>query len=397
MTSRSTQAQPTTRRVRPADRRDEIIDAAAEAFSTRGFAATRLTDIAAAVGISAPALYRHFDNKYDLFAAAVSRLAANMSDAVGAVPVADDPGQELRAVLAAFIDAAVDQRAVGNLYRWEHRVLHVDDREAVRAVRIATHRRVRDLVVRAHADVRRPAADLLTIAALSVGASPSTHRVAMPRRAATELLTDAALVVTRVPLTTHRTQSVAARTGLTPASRRETILSAAIALFSRRGFHEVTVEDIGSAVGLPASGVYRHFASKGAILAAALWRTADRTTAAIESALAQAHTPREAVIALANQYASLCVADPDIMAVYLSGTGAIGDEELRSLRRQQRLNVDEWATWVIRTRPTLTMSAARYLVHACLNVASDLATTHPSAGADTIGRISGCVLTGDPD
>jgi AcrR family transcriptional regulator len=43
--------------------REEILRSAAAAFSTAGVGATRMADIAAAAGMSAPALYHYFDNR----------------------------------------------------------------------------------------------------------------------------------------------------------------------------------------------------------------------------------------------------------------------------------------------------------------------------------------------
>src|SRR5262245_22018203 len=42
--------------------REEILREAARLFSARGVGATRITDIAAAVGITPPTIYYHFDN-----------------------------------------------------------------------------------------------------------------------------------------------------------------------------------------------------------------------------------------------------------------------------------------------------------------------------------------------
>ncbi|BDZ65960.1 TetR/AcrR family transcriptional regulator [Agromyces mangrovi Wang et al. 2018] len=58
-----------TVRRRPKDRKQRIEAAAAEAFSAHGFHAVGMEDIAAAVGVSAPALYRHYPSKYALFVA----------------------------------------------------------------------------------------------------------------------------------------------------------------------------------------------------------------------------------------------------------------------------------------------------------------------------------------
>src|SRR5882724_522604 len=49
------------------DRPQEILDAALTVFVTKGFAATKLDDVAAAAGISKGLLYRYFDNKAELF------------------------------------------------------------------------------------------------------------------------------------------------------------------------------------------------------------------------------------------------------------------------------------------------------------------------------------------
>jgi len=52
-------------------RPDEIISAALELFVERGYAATRLEDVAARAGISKGTLYLYFENKEDLFKAVV--------------------------------------------------------------------------------------------------------------------------------------------------------------------------------------------------------------------------------------------------------------------------------------------------------------------------------------
>ncbi|WP_143965517.1 TetR/AcrR family transcriptional regulator [Gordonia zhaorongruii] len=392
MTARTTPgAWATPRRTRPADRREIVLRAAVTAFGAHGYAATRLSDIADEVGISTPALYRHFDTKYQLFTACVNHLSQSYDEAMAAVPEARDPRSEITWLLAAFTAVTLDNRTAGNLYRWEHRVLRPADRAQVRHRRISLHRRMRGLIERARPALDRPSADLITVAALSVSASPATHRVAMHRRTAIETITRTATGLIDVDLPI-RTAPAVRPDGLAPTSRREAILSAAVALFARNGFHEVTVGDIGTAAGLPASGVYRHFSSKNAILTAALWRTADRTTDAIATGLAQAHTPDEALVALSERYSALCVDDPEIMTVYLSGAGALDDGELRALRRQQRLTVDEWATWVVRARPELSTAAARYLVHASLNLAGDLVTAYPGIDVSAVAATCCAVL-----
>ena len=61
-------------RRRAADRPGEILDAALTVFIAKGFAATRLDDVAAEAGVSKGLLYRYFDNKAELFKAMVRQM-----------------------------------------------------------------------------------------------------------------------------------------------------------------------------------------------------------------------------------------------------------------------------------------------------------------------------------
>lgn len=66
-----------------AQRREQILAAATEAFARGGFADTGLQDIAAEAGITRVILYRHFDSKTDLYRAVLDRARANLGAAVG--------------------------------------------------------------------------------------------------------------------------------------------------------------------------------------------------------------------------------------------------------------------------------------------------------------------------
>jgi AcrR family transcriptional regulator len=77
-------AAPTpVRRLRRAERREQLLAAATQAFARTGFAATRLDDIAEAAGISRVLLYRHFESKTDLYRAVLDRAIARLTAAVG--------------------------------------------------------------------------------------------------------------------------------------------------------------------------------------------------------------------------------------------------------------------------------------------------------------------------
>jgi AcrR family transcriptional regulator len=71
------------RRLRRAERREQLLAAATQAFARGGFAATSLDDIAEAAGISRVLLYRHFESKPDLYRAVLDRAVRRLAAAVG--------------------------------------------------------------------------------------------------------------------------------------------------------------------------------------------------------------------------------------------------------------------------------------------------------------------------
>ncbi len=89
------------RRLPRAERREQILAAATEAFARAGFAATSLDDVAAQAGISRAILYRHFDSKTGLYRAVLDRVCARLAAAVG-----QSPGAFTGAAVAALRAAA---------------------------------------------------------------------------------------------------------------------------------------------------------------------------------------------------------------------------------------------------------------------------------------------------
>lgn len=87
------------------DVREEILRAAASLFSTRGVGATRLTDIAAAVGVTPPSIYYHFDNRDAIVGALLDYVV--VESAAFATSVRARPGdavQRLHALIAQHVE-----------------------------------------------------------------------------------------------------------------------------------------------------------------------------------------------------------------------------------------------------------------------------------------------------
>lgn len=65
--------------------KDEILDAALTVFSEKGYEGALLRDISAALGITKPALYKHFESKEALWNAMVDSVERYYSEHIGAV------------------------------------------------------------------------------------------------------------------------------------------------------------------------------------------------------------------------------------------------------------------------------------------------------------------------
>jgi AcrR family transcriptional regulator len=88
--------------------RERILEAAAEVISEKGFAGTRLADVAEVAGLQAPALYYYFDSRVDLIAQVLyegqDRLQTYVDAALDAVPDGADPLVRLDTVIRSHLE-----------------------------------------------------------------------------------------------------------------------------------------------------------------------------------------------------------------------------------------------------------------------------------------------------
>jgi AcrR family transcriptional regulator len=124
------------RRLRRAERREQILDAATRAFARAGFATTGLDDIAAEAGITRVLLYRHFDSKADLYRAVLERACHRLDESVGR-----DEFDE-HAIPVLINSAAADPDAFRLLFRYAAREPEFRDlTDSLTAASTATARR----------------------------------------------------------------------------------------------------------------------------------------------------------------------------------------------------------------------------------------------------------------
>ena len=136
--------------------------------------------------------------------------------------------------------------------------------------------------------------------------------------------------------------------------RRAQILAAAAGLFARRGYHGVSIGELGAAVGLTGPALYRHFKGKDALLAAML-------------------------LDISARLHDEGVRRPALIAVHERELDNVPAAERREIRRLQRAYVEEWVRVLREIRP-LPVDEARAAVHAVFGLLNS--TPHSAGGLE---------------
>jgi AcrR family transcriptional regulator len=105
----STPRPPSSRALRAAERREAIVAAGLDEFVARGFAATRLDDVAKRAGVAKGTIYLHFTDKEALFQELVRTALVPLAGRLMALPLA---GGSARAILESFAENFVREVAL---------------------------------------------------------------------------------------------------------------------------------------------------------------------------------------------------------------------------------------------------------------------------------------------
>jgi len=379
-----------TRTPRPRDRKEQIIKAAGDLFYRRGYQNVSTGAIAESVGITAGALYRHFSGKQDLLAQALIDVFER-----GTTVVEDDTEGDLETMVAGLAATAGARRDLGILWNREARHLDEHHRGQIQERFFAFFERFSAQLGHLRPELTKDDTDLLSWCALGVLTSPSYHSTAMDLPDVIELLTRTCMAVCTTPLgtTTNGAVAPAAATGLSPQSRHESILAAATRLFYERGYKSVTMDDIGSEVGITSTAVYKYFDSKAELLSATIARASEPLQLGLSRALAAASTPSEGLHNALDAYIDFALVHHDLVGILVSEVTNLPDAQRHGVRRAQHDYVAEWVRLLIGSRPELKLDQARYVVQAVLTLVNDATRTaamleRPSLAADLrlVGR-----------
>ena len=163
-------------------------------------------------------------------------------------------------------------------------------------------------------------------------------------------------------------------------TRREQLVVAAARLFAERGFHGVTIEELGASVGISGPGFYKHFTSKDAVLAEMLVGISQYLLDGGRNKVVESSSPENALQRLLQFHTDFALASPDLIKVQDRDLANLSAVEARRVRRLQRAYVELWTEVLLKKDGTLDPDEARTKTHAIFGLLNS--TPHSAASRD---------------
>jgi AcrR family transcriptional regulator len=171
-------------------------------------------------------------------------------------------------------------------------------------------------------------------------------------------------------------------------SRREQILQAAAQLFAERGSRAVGVDDVGAAVGVTGPAIYRHFASKDAMLAEMLLRISEHLLAGGSERIADAGDDAAAQLrALIAFHVDFALDNPALITVQDRDLGSLTETDAAQVRRLQRRYVEVWVTVLARLHPEADAATSRARAHAVFGLINSTPHSAGRLGRPAMARL----------
>ena len=174
--------------------------------------------------------------------------------------------------------------------------------------------------------------------------------------------------------------------------RRDDLLSAAATLFRERGYYRVGMQDIGAAAGIVGSGVYRHVASKEALLVELIDGLLDGLVDGARARRAANPDAAAALDALVDLHLDFALDREGLIAVWLREERHLPDTDRRRARRKQKAYLQEWVDVLRELRPEVDEREGHLMVQAVVSLLNSVAWQRPEVprarAADRLRRMA---------
>jgi len=380
-------AQQVRQHARSAVRKLQLSQAAARLFTDRGYHNVSMDDVALAVGLTGPALYRHFRKKHDILSQAISeQLAAVEAVAVRAIAADAEPRQRAAMFLSELADLVLEREEV-LLWKRELRQLSADEQDEFRLKLNEVLRLTVQALGLGDGSERSGDAELRAWSVLAIYSNLSAARRRMENAAVKRILRTMAEGVLQCELEGVATSSAPLHAPpRRPPGRRERILSTATRLFHAQSYHAVGIEEIAAASNTAIATFYQYFNGKAELLQAVLSRGAEGLHYVTNHRLATAATPQEAIDVIASTLIELALGPHQpILAILASDLIYLPETAQEAIRMSEREYVDEWVVALVGVRPELSVHHARLLAQSSIGLVTDITKTPSMRGRPGIG------------
>jgi AcrR family transcriptional regulator len=175
------------------------------------------------------------------------------------------------------------------------------------------------------------------------------------------------------------------RDGRRTGTRRDEILDVAAVLFAERGYHGVSIDDLGAAAGMSGPGLYRHFARKEDVLAQMLLGISQHLHDEGARCVTSAASAGEALDALLRSHVSFSLSQPALIVVHGRELANVPESARRQIRRLQRLYVEEWVGVLAELMPGVPAVRLRTAAHAAIGLLNSTPYTLGGPGVAELG------------
>ena len=151
-------------------------------------------------------------------------------------------------------------------------------------------------------------------------------------------------------------------------SRRDQILDTAAGLFAQRGYHGVSVAELGAACGISGPALYKHFPSKQAMLAEMLVSISEELLREGRRRVSETPDPRAALAALVDWHVDFALRHRPLIVVQDRDWESLPPEARERVRALQREYVDLWAAELQLLHARLELATARSMAHAAFGL-----------------------------
>lgn len=145
-------------------------------------------------------------------------------------------------------------------------------------------------------------------------------------------------------------------------ARRQKIVAAAVAQFSKEGFNNVSLSDIATRAGIVGSGIYRHFRSKTDLLAHIFDEAGAELERHARNVIATSKGADAALLQLVEGHIDFTLTQIGLNRVYMREIHYLGPDESERVKNHQRAYVRLWTRLLSELRPELSELERRVLV-----------------------------------